>query len=139
MLVLTVVGFSGVLQIVATTQEYRDSTREQTMRLQSQARESGGALARLVALTGARSMRDNDFGELVELAKSTVANDPNVLRTQIIDVDGNVVADTEPGQARSRPSGRGRSRSAPPSTRTSRCSSTRCPSPIPTPRAAWWS
>ncbi len=94
-LVLIVVASSGALQVAATTREFKVSAQEQTTRLQNQAKETGRSLSKLVSLTAASSLRDNNYGALTELVQSTIANDPNVLRTQIVDAEGNVAADTD--------------------------------------------
>lgn len=94
-LVLVVVASSGALQVVATTKEFKNSAAEQTTRLQANAKESGRSLSQLVSLTAASPLRDNDYAALTELVNSTLANDPNVLRTQVLNTEGNVAADTD--------------------------------------------
>lgn len=96
LLVLLVVAAAGALQVLAISQDYKDSAERQTTRLQNQAREIGRSYSRLISLTAASPLRDNNYGALSELVASTTANDPSVLRTQILDADGNVAADTDP-------------------------------------------
>ena len=95
LLVLLVVASSGALQVMAITADYAESAEHQTVRLQNQAKETGRSFSRLVSLTAASPLRDNNYSTLDEISKQTTANDPNVLRTQIIDGDGNVAADSD--------------------------------------------
>ena len=94
-LVLTIVASSGAFQVVALTQEYKESTAGQTERLQRQVKDTGRSFSRLVSFTAASPLRDNNYGALKEIVNSTTANDADVLRAQIIDSDGSVAADTD--------------------------------------------
>lgn len=98
LLVLLVVAGSGVIQVQAISKDYKESAERQTARVQNQAKETGRSYSRLISLTAASPLRDNNYGALGELVASTTANDPNVLRAQIVDADGNVVADTDKEQ-----------------------------------------
>lgn len=100
LLVLLVVAGSGVIQVQAISKDYKESAERQTARVQNQAKETGRSYSRLISLTAASPLRDNNYGALGELVASTTANDPNVLRAQIVDDDGNVVADTDKEQAK---------------------------------------
>lgn len=82
-----------------TTQVIRD-------RLQAQARELGQTVSHTLALTSTTSLRDNNYSFLTEVARSIIEDNQNILRVQMFDADGQLVADSDKEAKLGTPSGR---------------------------------
>src|SRR5512132_3590700 len=84
-LVLAVIALSGAAQVYSIQREYRDEAAEQTARLQARARGIGRTLSRTLSITAAGALRDNDYGALAALVKDIAAENPVIVRLQILD------------------------------------------------------
>ena len=87
-LLASVYAWSTAGQFSRISQTYNE-------RIQAQARELGQTLSHTLSLTTASAMRDSNFAFLEEIAKKILANNPNVLRVEVVDPEGRVVADTD--------------------------------------------
>jgi sigma-B regulation protein RsbU (phosphoserine phosphatase) len=95
LLVLLIVGGLTVASF-----RYNQDLNEQTAQriqeqLQSQARELGQTVSHTLALTSTTSLRDNNYGFLTEVAREITEDNPNILRVQMFDAEGQLVADSD--------------------------------------------
>lgn len=95
LLVALVVALLAVLYGASTQRQFNNIGGIYTERIQAQARELGSTLSHTLSLTTASSLRDNNYSFLTEVVKSIRENNANVLRVQIIDPEGNTVADSD--------------------------------------------
>ncbi|MDY7229622.1 SpoIIE family protein phosphatase [Hyalangium rubrum] len=94
-LVVVIVGLLAALSFASTKNLFEDTAGRFKDRLQSQARELGQTVSHTLALTSATSLRDNNYGFLSEVARSITEDNPNILRVQMFDADGLLVADSD--------------------------------------------
>ncbi|NOK37868.1 SpoIIE family protein phosphatase [Corallococcus exercitus] len=95
-LVIVIVGLLAALSAKTTEAQLTATSDRFTQRLQSQARELGQTVSHTLALTSATSLRDNNYAFLTEVARSIIADNRNILRVQMFDADGQLVADSDP-------------------------------------------
>ncbi len=93
-LVVAVVALSGILQTVSIRRGFDQSEAMQRTMLESQARYVETSTARLLSITSATALRDNDFAFLSDLVGPVVEQDKNILRVRIVDQEGRSLADT---------------------------------------------
>jgi sigma-B regulation protein RsbU (phosphoserine phosphatase) len=105
-MIVTVVVLLAALSSVSTQSQFEATSAQFNARLQASARELGRSLSHTLALTSATSLRDNNFSFLGEVAQAIVQQNENILRVQLVDADGLLVADTEAGATLGEPSGR---------------------------------
>ncbi|NTX16411.1 SpoIIE family protein phosphatase [Myxococcus sp. CA051A] len=98
-LVVVIVGMVAALSVASTQSQFEETARRSTERIQEQARELGQTVGRTLALTSVTNLRDNNYDFLQGVAGSMVGANPNILRVQIIDPEGVVMADSEPKAA----------------------------------------
>ncbi|MBU8896506.1 signal protein [Corallococcus sp. H22C18031201] len=94
-LVVLIVGLLAGLSAVSTQAQFEETSSRFTQRLQEQARELGQTVSHTLALTSATSLRDNNYAFLTEVARSIIADNRNILRVQMFDADGLLVADSD--------------------------------------------
>ncbi|MBN1206570.1 MAG: SpoIIE family protein phosphatase [Myxococcaceae bacterium] len=95
LLVVIIVGLLAGLTFVSTKDQFEETAASFTERLQNQARELGQTVSHTLALTSATSLRDNNYGFLSEVARSIIEDNRNILRVQMFDADGQLVADSD--------------------------------------------
>jgi sigma-B regulation protein RsbU (phosphoserine phosphatase) len=95
LLVVIIVGLLAALSFVSTKAQFEETAGRFKDRLQSQARELGQTVSHTLALTSATSLRDNNYGFLSEVARSITQDNPNILRVQMFDAEGLLVADSD--------------------------------------------
>ncbi len=95
LLVVVIVGLLAALSAVSTKAQFEETAGRFTERLQNQARELGQTVSHTLALTSATSLRDNNYGFLSEVAYSIIQDNPNILRVQMYDAEGLLVADSD--------------------------------------------
>ncbi len=95
LLVVIIVGLLAALSFVSTKAQFEETAGRFKDRLQSQARELGQTVSHTLALTSATSLRDNNYGFLSEVAHSITQDNPNILRVQMFDAEGLLVADSD--------------------------------------------
>ncbi|HEX8698556.1 MAG TPA: SpoIIE family protein phosphatase [Myxococcaceae bacterium] len=95
LLVVIIVGLLAALSFVSTKEQFEETAGRFKDRLQSQARELGQTVSHTLALTSATSLRDNNYGFLSEVARSITEDNPNILRVQMFDAEGLLVADSD--------------------------------------------
>lgn len=95
LLVIIIVGLLAALSFVSTKAQFEETAGRFKDRLQSQARELGQTVSHTLALTSATSLRDNNYGFLSEVARSITQDNPNILRVQMFDAEGLLVADSD--------------------------------------------
>ncbi|NVJ24860.1 MULTISPECIES: PP2C family protein-serine/threonine phosphatase [Myxococcus] len=98
-LVVVIVGLVAALSVASTQSQFEETARRSTERIQEQARELGRTVGQTVALTSVTNLRDNNYAFLEGVAGSIVSTNPNILRVQILDPEGLVMADSEPKAA----------------------------------------
>jgi sigma-B regulation protein RsbU (phosphoserine phosphatase) len=94
-LVVVIVGLLAWLTFDFTKDQFDETAASFTERVQNQARELGQTVSHTLALTSATSLRDNNYGFLSEVARSITENNRNILRVQMFDADGQLVADSD--------------------------------------------
>lgn len=94
-LVVIIVGLLVGLTFVSTKGQFEETAASFTERLQNQARELGQTVSHTLALTSATSLRDNNYGFLSEVARSITEDNRNILRVQMFDAEGQLVADSD--------------------------------------------
>jgi sigma-B regulation protein RsbU (phosphoserine phosphatase) len=102
-LMVSVVALSGVLQTVSVRRGFDQSEAVQKQLLEDEARYIEQSTARLLSITSATALRDNDFAFLSNLVVPVVEHDPNILRVRIVDQEGKSLADTAKGQENAPP------------------------------------
>ncbi|WXH32695.1 hypothetical protein WA016_06691 [Myxococcus stipitatus] len=95
-LVVVIVGLLAALSVASTQSQFEETARRSTERIQEQARELGRTVGQTLALTSVTNLRDNNYAFLEGVAGSIVTTNPNILRVQILDPEGLVMADSEP-------------------------------------------
>ena|GEM_PF-1172972 len=98
-LVVVIVGLLAALSVASTQSQFEETARRSTERIQEQARELGRTVGQTLALTSVTNLRDNNYAFLEGVAGSIVSTNPNILRVQILDPEGLVMADSEPKAA----------------------------------------
>ena len=96
LVVMVVVGLLATVASASSKAQFASTTERFTERLQGQAREIGQTLSHTLALTSATSLRDNNYAFLTEVARSIIAENPNILRVQMYDAERLLVADSDP-------------------------------------------
>nr|WP_233278368.1 SpoIIE family protein phosphatase [Myxococcus stipitatus] len=94
-LVVVIVGLLAALSVASTQSQFEETARRSTERIQEQARELGRTVGQTLALTSVTNLRDNNYAFLEGVAGSIVSTNPNILRVQILDPEGLVMADSE--------------------------------------------
>ncbi|WP_224249563.1 SpoIIE family protein phosphatase [Hyalangium gracile] len=94
-LVIVIVSLLAVTSFISTTSQFEETAASFTERLQNQARELGQTVSHTLALTSATSLRDNNYGFLTEVARSIIEDNKNILRVQMFDAEGLLVADSD--------------------------------------------
>ncbi|QSQ14801.1 PP2C family protein-serine/threonine phosphatase [Myxococcus landrumensis] len=98
-LVVVIVGLLAALSVASTQSQFEETARRSTERIQEQARELGRTVGQTLALTSVTNLRDNNYAFLEGVAGSIVSTNPNILRVQILDPEGLVMADSETKEA----------------------------------------
>ena len=93
-LVLVIVGLLTYTSFASTTKQFDDTTASFNQRLENQAHELGQTVSHTLALTSTTSLRDNNYGFLTEVARSIIEDNHNILRVQMFDSEGLLVADS---------------------------------------------
>ena len=139
-MIVTVVVLLAALSSVSTQSQFEATSEQFNAQLQASARELGQSVSHTLALTSATSLRDNNFSFLGEVAQAIVQQNENILRVQMVDADGLLVADTETGAKLGEASRALRSSGAcpPPSSAIRRSSSSRSPSTTAAARGRDW-
>jgi sigma-B regulation protein RsbU (phosphoserine phosphatase) len=96
LLVVIVVGLLATVSTVTTNSQFEETSEIFNQRIQAQSQELGQTVSHTLALTSAASLRDNNYAFLGEVARSIIANNPNILRVQMYDAEGQMVADSDP-------------------------------------------
>ncbi len=96
-LVVLIISLLAGVYAWSTSGQFSRISQTYNERIQAQARELGQTLSHTLSLTTASALRDSNFSLLEEVAKKILANNPNVLRVEIIDPEGRVVADSDAG------------------------------------------
>ncbi|WP_373691544.1 SpoIIE family protein phosphatase [Hyalangium versicolor] len=94
-LVVVIVGLLAATSFVSTKAQFEETAASFTERLQNQARELGQTVSHTLALTSATSLRDNNYSFLTEVARSIIEDNHNILRVQMFDSEGQLVADSD--------------------------------------------
>ncbi|ATB34456.1 hypothetical protein MEBOL_007959 [Melittangium boletus DSM 14713] len=95
-LVGVIVALLAGVAWVSTNAQFEENSARFTAQVQKQATELGQTLSHTLSLTSASSLRDNNYAFLNEVARSIIADNPNILRVQIYDADGQLAADSAP-------------------------------------------
>lgn len=95
-LVVVVVAALALAYGYSTEREFEDISRTYTSRLQESARELGQTVSHTLSISSASSLRDNAISFIGEMARSIVADNPNVLRVRVYDSEGTPAADSDP-------------------------------------------
>ena len=95
-LVGVIVALLAGVAWVSTNAQFEENSARFTTQVQKQATELGQTLSHTLSLTSASSLRDNNYAFLNEVARSIIADNPNILRVQIYDADGQLAADSAP-------------------------------------------
>jgi len=95
LLVFLIVGMLAGLSFASTKGLFEETAERFQERLQSQARELGQTVSHTLALTSATSLRDNNYSFLTEVARSIIEDNHNILRVQMFDAEGQLVADSD--------------------------------------------
>ncbi len=96
LLVLVIIALLGVVQAVTTARQFDEVSAGHSERIQNRARELGLTLSHTLSLTSASALRDSNYAFLAEVAREIIEKNPNVLRVQVADPEGLVVADSDP-------------------------------------------
>lgn len=96
LLLASIVALLAATSWLGTQNDFDETARRYTQQLSEQAREIGQTLSHTLSLTGASSLRDNNYAFLGEVVASIVKDNHNVLRVQIFDAEKVVVADSDP-------------------------------------------
>ena len=96
LLVGVIVGLLAAVAWVSTKSQFEETSGRFTEQVQAQATEFGQTLSHTLSLTSATSLRDNNYAFLSEVARSIIADNPNILRVQIYDADSQLAADSAP-------------------------------------------
>lgn len=94
-LVIVIIVLVAALSSMSTTTQFEDASSRFTERIQDQARELGQTVSHTLALTSATSLRDNNYAFLTDVARSITEDNRNILRVQMFDADGLLVADSD--------------------------------------------
>jgi phosphoserine phosphatase RsbU/P len=94
-LLVLVVGLLAFVATVSSKSQFEETSERFKLRIQDQARELGQTLSHTLALTSATSLRDNNYAFLGEVARSIISDNPNILRVQMYDAEGLLVADSK--------------------------------------------
>lgn len=94
LLVGVLVGLLAAVAWVSTKSQFEETSGRFTEQVQAQATELGQTLSHTLSLTSATSLRDNNYAFLSEVARSIIADNPNILRVQIYDADSQLAADS---------------------------------------------
>jgi sigma-B regulation protein RsbU (phosphoserine phosphatase) len=94
LLVAVIVGLLASFAWVSTKTQFEETSANFRTQVDNQARELGQTLSHTLSLTSATSLRDNNYAFLGEVARSIIANNPNILRVQIYDADSQLAADS---------------------------------------------
>ena len=95
-LVGLIVGLLAAVAWVSTKTQFEETSSRFTEQVQAQAQELGQTLSHTLSLTSATSLRDNNYAFLGEVARSIIADNPNILRVQIYDADSQLAAASAP-------------------------------------------
>ncbi len=95
LLVLVIIALLGVVQAVTTARQFDEISAGYSERIQNRARELGLTLSHTLSLTSASALRDSNYAFLSEVAREIIEKNPNVLRVQVADPEGLVVADSD--------------------------------------------
>jgi sigma-B regulation protein RsbU (phosphoserine phosphatase) len=90
----------------STSQQFAQTGSVYEHRLQDQAKELGQTVAKTLSLTTRNNLRDNDYGTVNDVVHALVKDNPNVLRVQVFNAEGGMVADSDPDAKEGTPSGR---------------------------------
>lgn len=96
LLVGVIVGLLAAVAWVSTKSQFEETSGRFTAQVQAQATELGQTLSHTLSLTSSTSLRDNNYAFLSEVARSIIADNPNILRVQIYDADSQLAADSAP-------------------------------------------
>lgn len=96
LLVVVVVALSGGLSILSAQRQFKETAEFYTQRFEEQAREIGATISHTVSLSSAGSLRDNNYGMLVDTVRDITRDNPNITRLRVLDAEGQSVADSEP-------------------------------------------
>ena len=96
LLVGVIVALLAGVAWVSTNALFEENSTRFTAQVQKQATELGQTLSHTLSLTAASSLRDNNYAFLGEVARSIIADNPNILRVQIYDADSQLAADSAP-------------------------------------------
>jgi len=95
LLLALVVGLLATVATMSSKAQFEGTADRFKQRIEDQARELGQTLSHTLALTSATSLRDNNYAFLSEVARSIISNNPNILRVQMYDAEGLLVADSD--------------------------------------------
>ena len=105
-LIVLIVGLLAGTFALTTEQQFDKTANVYTHRLQDQARELGQTVSKTLSLTTRNNIRDNDYSTVNDVVHALVKANPNVLRVQVFDGQGQLVADSDPDAKLGTPAGR---------------------------------